>query len=155
MINQQALGVASYGTLMDWDLRPFFPAPLAFSFPLFLPLALPLPWGCDAASRLSEKNLPHQSCLSEKNETQAGLYIYIWYIYIYIYIYIWYIYIQYIYNYIYTVRVSLTPKWITNRAQGVSHSLRNGRSKGAFAALRVFLCQLINWADTATPLKCL
>ena len=119
MINQQALGVASYGTLMDWDLRPFFPAPLAFSFPLFLPLALPLPWGCDAASRLSEKNLPHQSCLSEKNETQAGLYIYIYIWYIHIYIYIQYI---YIYIIIYTQYEYLSPANESPTGPGVSRT---------------------------------
>ena len=123
MINQQALGVASYGTLMDWDLRPFFPAPLAFSFPLFLPLALPLPWGCDAASRLSEKNLPHQSCLSEKKwNTGWFVYIYIYDIYIYTYIYIWYIYIYSIYIIIYTQYEYLSPPNESPTGPGVSRT---------------------------------
>ena len=78
------------------------------------------------------------------------------YIYLNIYTYIWYIYthLQYnvqLYIIIYTQdEYLLPPNESPTGPRGVWHSLRHGRSKGClFAALRV-LCQVINWADTAT-----
>ena len=198
MINQQALGVASYFS-PSWigtsglSFQHLWPSPFLCSclWPCPCPGAAMQPTGC-----LRKIVRIKVVCQKKMKHRLVCIYIYISYIYIYviyiymiyiyhiyiyhiyisyiyhiyiydififiIYIYIYniYIYLQYIhiyiiiYNYIYTVRVSLTPKRITNQARGVSHSLRNGRSKGAFAALGVFLCQLINWTDTATPLKC-
>ena len=191
MINQQALGVASYFS-PSWigtsglSFQHLWPSPFLCSclWPCPCPGAAMQPTGC--LRKIVRIKVVCQKKMKHRLVCIYIYIIYIYHIYIYhIYIYISYIYISYIYmiydiyiynyififiiyiyistvlhiyiiiyNYIYTVRVSLTPKRITNQARGVSHSLRNGRSKGAFAALGVFLCQLINWTDTATPLKC-
>ena len=143
MINQQALGVASYFS-PSWigtsglSFQHLWPSPFLCSclWPCPCPGAAMQPTGC--LRKIVRIKVVCQKKMKHRLVCIYMIYhiIYIWYIYhIYIiYIYdIWYIYIYnyllvftiyiysitYIYNYIYTVRVSLTPKRITNQARGV------------------------------------